>query len=410
MKRMPGPAGATSRIEVEIEKLVYGGDGLARHDGMVIFVPFTAPGDRVEVRPVERRKSYLRAVVTRMLQPGPGRGTPPCPHFASCGGCHWQHLDYPLQVEAKRAILEEALRHRFPESGDLQIAMKPSPQPYGYRSRARLQVRGAGQQAAVGFYRHRSHEVEDVDTCPLLLPSLNQALQSVSEERRRSSTAPDGELEIAASGHSGWVSAIASPGEPPVEMPEETEIEKVVGEFAFAATASVFFQANEFMLGELMETVRRQFVGSGCALDLYSGAGFFSVAMAKHFREVTAVEASPPAHRLAKKNALRAGAGNLQAVCADVGDWIESIGSIAAPAFDMVLLDPPRSGAGQEIMRRLAEWGPETLIYVSCDPQTMIRDLSMLVPRQYRIDFAEGLDLFPQTYHFETVVRLRRMA
>jgi 23S rRNA (uracil1939-C5)-methyltransferase len=410
MKRMPGPPGATARMEVEIEKLVYGGDGLARHDGMVIFVPFTAPGDRVEVRPVERRKSYLRAVVTRMLQPGPGRETPPCPHFASCGGCHWQHLGYPLQVEAKRAILEEAVRHRFPESRDLQILMKPSPQPYGYRSRARLQLRGTGPKAAVGFYRHRSHEIEDVGTCPLLLPSLNQALQNVREERRESSPSPDAEWEIASSGQAGWISAIAGSGEPPGETQEEPEIEKIVGEFTFAATATVFFQANEYMLGELMETVRRQFIGSGSALDLFSGAGFFSLPMAKRFHEVTAVEAYPPAHRLAQKNALRAGAGNLRAVCADVGLWIQATGSIAAPAFDMVLLDPPRSGAGQEVMRQLAEWGPETLIYVSCDPQTMIRDLAMLVPRNYRIDVVEGLDLFPQTYHFETVVRLRRMA
>jgi 23S rRNA (uracil1939-C5)-methyltransferase len=170
----------------------------------------------------------------------------------------------------------------------------------------------------------------------------------------------------------------------------------------------VFFQANEFMLGELVATVPPLLTGTSSALDLFSGVGFFSLPLTKRFREVTAVESNPTAHRLCLANAARAGAENLHAVCADVGSWIQAVGSIAAPAFDLILLDPPRSGAGPEVMRRLAEWGPETLIYISCDPQTLTRDLAALVPRQYRIDFAEGLDLFPQTYHFETVVRLRR--
>ena len=156
----------TGSIEVEIQKLVFGGDGLARHEGKVVFVPFAAPGDRLEVRVTEQKKNYLRGAITNILTPGPARTAPICPHFGSCGGCQWQHIDYACQAESKRRILEETFHHRFPESRSLPISMEPSPKAYGYRSRARIQLRGTGDDSVTGFFRHRSHQVRPGDPPP----------------------------------------------------------------------------------------------------------------------------------------------------------------------------------------------------------------------------------------------------
>jgi 23S rRNA (uracil1939-C5)-methyltransferase len=396
-------------FELEIEKLVYGGDGLGRHEGKVVFVPFTAPGDCVEVRPVERKKGFVRAVVTRILKASPERTAPPCPHFGRCGGCQWQHLDYAAQVEAKRRILEEGFHHRFPETRNLQITMAACPKPYAYRSRGRVQMRGAGEQTAVGFFRYRSHDVEDVSSCPLFRTSLNEALSSVRTARREGRFGPgDKELEIAGAENGAWVCAEAEPEASSGANSLEEVLVRNVGGFGFAVNASVFFQANDFMLDELTAAVLKRAAGRNSALDLYSGVGFFSLPLALRYQEVTAVESHPVAHQLCIRNIAHARLQNVRAVCADVPDWMKAVGSIAAPALDLILLDPPRSGAGPEVMKCLAEWAPEGILYVSCDPQTLIRDLAMLPARDYRIDGIEGLDLFPQTYHFETVVHLTR--
>ncbi len=400
--------GTPATIEVKIEKIVYGGDGLGRHEGKVVFVPFTAEGDLVEARPVENKKGYIRAVATRIIKPGPGRQPAPCPHFGSCGGCQWQHLNYDLQVEIKRRILDEGFHHRLPASIGLPISMRPCAQPFGYRSRARLQLRGAPSRPAVGFFRHRSHTVEDVAMCPLFRPALNEVLTQIRADHAKEDAASSGEeVEIACAEDGSWDCT-----ETGLTAESEAEIGKVlfrrVGDFEYASAASVFFQANDYMLDELITEILRLAGGGDSALDLYAGVGFFTLPLAQRYREVIAVESQRESHQLCEQNATEAGLKNIRAVCADVEEWMSAVGSIAAPAFDMILLDPPRSGAAPEVMKRLAGWAPETIIYISCDPQTLIRDLQRLSASDYRIDSITGFDLFPQTYHFETAVRLRR--
>ena len=174
--------------------------------------------------------------------------------------------------------------------------------------------------------------------------------------------------------------------------------------------ASAFFQANDFMVPELvrlLEETARQYAGPS-ALDLFAGVGVFSLPLARYFNTVVAVENSDASCRLCSANALSAAPGRIQVVCADVSRWMESQPPSARRPFDLILLDPPRTGAGTRVMERIREWAPETILYVSCDPQTLVRDLAPLSPGDYRIDLVVGLDMFPQTYHFETVVRLSK--
>jgi 23S rRNA (uracil1939-C5)-methyltransferase len=416
---MKGSVKTARMFEVTVEKLVYGGMGFGRHQGKVVFVPFSVPGDRLRVRPVEEKKTFIRAEIVQVLKPGKGRVLPVCPYFGKCGGCHLQQLEYSLQVEAKRQILEEIFYHRFPDTQDIAITMRACTQPLGYRSRARMQLRGCGTRAIVGFYRYRSHAVEDVENCPLFRPSLNEALGSLRQFKLKVDTdASQQEMDMACSEEEdAWATAhVGANMEEGVttllgtRRREEVVLRRRVGNFLYSVTASVFFQANDFMVPELVALVQElaKSRGRDSALDLFSGVGLFSLPLACQFEQVSAVESSASACRLCSANASAAGLRNIQVATADVAAWMTAEGSGGLKPLDLIVLDPPRSGVGPDVMEQIRKCGPATIIYVSCDPQTLIRDLASISPRDYRIDFIQGLDMFPQTFHFETVVRLTR--
>ncbi len=406
--------------EIRVEKLVYGGEGLGHHQGKVVFVPLSTPGDRLLVRNREAKKGYARAEIVEVLESGSGRRPPSCPYFGRCGGCHWQHLLYGCQIEAKRLILEDVFTHRFPEARDLLISMRASPAEYGYRSRARLHIQRTPRGCSIGFRRFRSHAVEDILSCPLFRPVLNSALGAIRERFRTTASlsAPSG-IEIACSQETQtWTSAFCvaekercgtrSAGE---MAPSAGEILfRDVREFEYAVSAGAFFQANDFLLPNLVACVLElaDDCGAQSAVDLYCGVGLFTLPLARIMERVTAVESSAIAAGLCAENATRNGLANIRAIHGDVEGWLHSGDQRPGENLDLVLLNPPRAGAGSGIMRRLGSLKPPTIIYVSCNPLTLARDLAWMHAHGYRLDFIEGLDLFPQTYHFETVVRLRR--
>jgi len=419
--RTPGRLGSLQAFEITIEKVVYGGMGLGRHEGKVVFVPFSTAGDKLLVRVVQRKKNLIRASIERVLAPGPTRREPDCIHFGTCGGCQWQHMDYAAQVETKRLILQELFHHRFPETRKLGIGMKPSPEFLGYRSRARLQLRGFGKESLVGFYRFQSHDLVDVERCPLFQPSLNQALAAIREQWKEGKADPGAmQVELICSEQEGrWASSeierdleegFSSLGKIEASAPNRPLLTRTIGEFEYQVAPQVFFQANDFMISELVSVVMESVAGAGhnSALDLFSGIGLFSLPLGRRFRNVTAVESAPEAGRMCRENAEGAGLENIRVVCADASAWMRTIAAVGAPGFDLIVLDPPRTGAGVTVMEQITDWAPKRIVYVSCDPQTLVRDLALLPERDYGIDSIQGLDLFPQTYHFETVVRLQR--
>jgi len=407
-------------MEVTIEKIAYGGSGLGRCSGKVVFVPFSAPGDRLLVDVVREKKDYVRGTIAEILSPSRGRTLPPCPHYGRCGGCQLQHMDYPLQVEAKEEILREAMHRRIPSTRGFSITMEACPRPLGYRSRARTQIRRQGNRLLTGFYRPESHAVEPIEQCPLLRPQLNQALLALG------SCSPDAaigrdirELDIAGSEEEGLWTAVSSKGEPfagtgPSLIRDGARIggivlKRKIGAFTYSVAPPAFFQANDFMTGRLVDLVLEMSQGCGnrhAALDLFSGVGLFSLPLAGEFDSVIAVENSRIASDLCSLNISEAGAKGIVPVCADVSDWLESRLSGRDSSFDLVLLDPPRTGAGVKTMKQIRALAPKTIIYVSCDPQTLVRDLSCATESGYSIERVSGLDMFPQTFHFETIVRL----
>jgi 23S rRNA (uracil1939-C5)-methyltransferase len=380
-------------LELEIERLAAGGDGVGHApDGRVVFVPDVAPGDRVRVRLVSERARFAHARVEALLEPGPSRTDPLCPVFGSCGGCAWQQVAYPAQLEAKAAILADALRRLGGLSLPALPPVVPSPAPYAYRGRARVLAAGG----RVGFRRRRSHAVCATRRCPILVPDLDAALARLADHPPRS----DGEWELVA-GAKGRVRAL------PLGRERGEALEIELSGDRLRVSPGVFVQSNALLLGELAEAVH-QAAGSGeRAFELYAGAGFFTLGLARRFARVVAVEGSRAAAADLRHNLRAAALPGVEVVECAVERALAAPGRLPERA-DAAVLDPPRRGlppGGADALARLA---PARLAMLSCDPATLARDLAALVARGYRLGALRGFDLFPQTPHVEALAVLER--
>jgi 23S rRNA (uracil1939-C5)-methyltransferase len=381
-----------------VESLAAGGDGIAHDpDGRVVFVPLTAPGDRVRARVVEERARFARAELVEVLAPGPARVAPPCPVFGTCGGCTWQHLDYDVQVEAKREILRAALERIGGAALPAQIPFTPSPQAFGYRSRARIVV----QNGHVGYRRRRSHALCDTIRCPILLPALEAALPGLARERA-------GEWELAV-GDGDEVRATrapdaARPGDrAPTRARRGAPVTLRLGPDRLALSPGVFAQSNALLHEALATAVHAAARSGAVALELYAGAGFFTLGLARRFARVIAVESHPGAVADLARNLLSAGLSNVEVRAVRV----ETV--LSAPPGDrpdIVVLDPPRTGLAPGAAEALAALRAPRIAYLSCDPATLARDVRVLCDRGYAIAAVRGFDLFPQTPHVEALVEL----
>ena len=376
-----------------VEGLAAGGDGIAHApDGRVVFVPFTAPGDRVRVAIGLRRARYLRGEVVELLEAGPGRTDPLCPVFGVCGGCDWQHLAYETQLEAKRTILRDAIERIAHLPVPPRFSFRASPSPYAYRSRARV----SAERGRVGFKRRRSHSVCAASRCPVLVPALDEPLARLAAEPPQAT----GEWELSAGSGSSTCVARA----PVRDSGAWVEVE-VLGE-RLRVSAGTFLQANQALREPLAHAVSEAAGHGALCLELFAGAGLFTLPLARRFERVVAVESNPGAVADLEENLAAAGLGEIEIVAQAVEEAFES-GALASLRPDVVVLDPPRSGlerAAREGLHRLAA---PRVVYVSCDPATLARDVAVLADRGYELVALEGFDLFPQTAHVEAVACLR---
>jgi 23S rRNA (uracil1939-C5)-methyltransferase len=385
-----------SSLSVTIERLAAGGEGVAHApDGRVVFVAGTAPGDRVRARVVEEHPKWLRAELSELESPGPGRVEPRCPLVGRCGGCAWQHLDYAVQRAAKAEILRDALVRIGGLEPPGPIEIEPSP-PYGYRGRARVGV----ARGVVGYRRLRSHALEPAAACPVLVPELERALAALAA----APPARDGEIELCA-GDDGRVRAWGPGG----LLHGEAALAIDAGPARIAVSPGVFFQGNARVRGALLDAVLEAAGRGRRALDLCAGAGFFSFGLAERFTEVLAVESSPPAVRDLRRNVEAGGTKNVRVECAPLERFLASAAA-REPAADAIVVDPPRTGLGAGLARALAGAAVDAarVIYVSCAPATLARDLAVLAAGGLRLRSLRGFDLFPQTAHVEALAVLGR--
>lgn len=412
-------------MKLRITSLAAGGDGLGRlDDGRVVFVEGGVPGDLVELADLRLGKRMAKARIGRVLEASPDRVQPRCPHFGSCGGCAWQHVRYEAQLEAKRAIVRDALERIGGLGPGLEVEILGSPDPYNYRARARLVESSAG----MGYRQRGSHECIVVDQCPILVPSVQAKLRESIEQRREPSDAnaatkpgskrrAQTEWEILA-GSAG--AAEAERVGPRSGARSSVEIE-VLGESLRASVGS-FVQGNSLLWEALANEVRTQCLSReedqipgkarGRAdnprfVELFAGIGFLTLPLARAGGRGVVFESGRHALEDLATNLDRAGfASAIEIVRGRVegqADWAERFSEA-----DLLLLDPPRTGLDPALRRTVAQSGPQRIVYVSCDPATLARDLREMVAEGYRLAAVKAIDLFPQTSHVEIVVRLER--
>jgi 23S rRNA (uracil1939-C5)-methyltransferase len=390
-----------SQHDVSIDKWVYGGEGLARIEGRVLLVPSVLPSETVRI---DFGKD-IHASLVEVLTPAAERVTPPCPLFTICGGCHYQHAPYEYQLARKVDILREQLQRvgKIKFEGEIDVISGP---PLGYRNRAQFHI----AKGKIGYLAARSHELVPVEgECPVSSPRLNQAL---AEMRGRLSdprfprfvqaveiftNESDVQVNVIESEHS-----VARRFYEWCESKQAIDYQTAFGTFRVSSRS--FFQVNRFLVEKLVEAaIPAQ--GGESALDLYAGVGLFALPMARRFRSVTAVETGSSAAHDLEFNASRAELA-VKVEQARVEDYLERLQGASGTAPEFVLADPPRAGLGKDVVGHLQRLMPPRLTIVSCDPATLARDLAGL--SSYEIESLTMVDLFPQTYHLETIARLRR--
>ncbi|MGA3053919.1 MAG: class I SAM-dependent RNA methyltransferase [Candidatus Korobacteraceae bacterium] len=439
-------------LQIEIEKLIYGGDGLARMPadeqgrGKTVFVPFVLPGEQVEVSIIESRSGFARAQLEKVVTPSPDRVGPDCPYFGGCGGCHYQHMSYEVQLRQKAGILRETLRRTAKLELQQEIQLHPSP-PWNYRNRTRMHVRHT-PEFTLGFNRHNSHEVLPVEACPISSPLINQAIAAVWP-LGRGGAVPEilHGLQFFANHDDTQllVDAYVWPGENPAALQPlaaalRSALPAVVGVVVFPVSSiedesrecalrtsihpetapaiggnclmyhaegqqyrvsgGSFFQTNRHLVDTLAQVATAD-RGGQLALDLYAGVGLFTLPLARKFDQVLAVESSQDSLADLRLNVP----ANVECIHATIERFLIERGPKLAP--DLIVVDPPRAGLGGKTAA-LGRMSVSHVTYVSCDPATLARDLRLLLESGFRVEQVHLVDMFPQTFHMETVLHLAR--
>lgn len=431
-------------LRILIDKLAFGGSGIGRIDGKVCFVPYSCPGDELHVAITAQKRSYLTGSITEIISPSLHRTAPACPLFGMCGGCDWQHIRYEQQKEAKRQILADALWRGARVSGDLVREVVGSPLQYGYRNRVQFKLHQSAKTLQIGFFRHGSHMVVDAPQgCPIALPGINESLVML---RTVLAAFPDPEnipqINIE-SAEQGIIAIVHYAGQERdraaaffqrhqagltpltglyLRTGRNSSLRKVYGddELIYHLSAGAgkqcvlgfrpggFSQVNAVQNRALLDLVRSlaQFSGAEQVLDLYCGNGNFSLPIADEVAGVTGIEENADSIAAAVDNARRNGLDNTHFVVADASCGARRLAD-EGRFFDTVIIDPPRSGA-LETVKEICRLKPGKVIYISCDPATLSRDCGLFAEKGYQVRLSVPVDMFPQTYHLESVTLLEQ--
>jgi tRNA/tmRNA/rRNA uracil-C5-methylase (TrmA/RlmC/RlmD family) len=366
-------------VSLTIQDIAFGGEGVARLDEFVVFVPFVLVGEVVEAELTQVKKSFARARLLRVLEPSAERVAPACAHFAACGGCQYQHMAYATQLRVKHKQIVDLFQRLGGLRPEVVSPVVPCPQPYGYRNRImiRSQWNKPEQRLNIGFVRWDGGLVEDIFDCKIAEPALNEQIRYV-----RAHPPPKGGIKV--------VLRIAPEG--------------------WHVGPDSFFQNNFFLLPKLVETVREQLrvAGTRHLVDLYCGVGFFGIELADAVESFVGVEYDQQAIKSARRNAESRGRTNGEFIAGMVEEVLPELVKRFSPDATSVLLDPPRKGCLPQTLALLREVRPAQIVYVSCHPATMARDLNILCgDGVFEVARVTPLDMFPQTQHVECVADLR---
>jgi tRNA/tmRNA/rRNA uracil-C5-methylase (TrmA/RlmC/RlmD family) len=367
------------KVTLQISDIAFGGEGVARIDEFVVFVPFVLVGEEIEAELTEVKKSFARARLTRVIQPSPERVEPPCVYFGKCGGCQYQHLAYEAQLRIKHKQISDLFERIGKITREVVSPVVPCPQPYGYRNRVmiRSQWNKPEQKLNIGFIRWDCGLVEDIEECKIAEPPINEQIKHV-----RAHPPPRGGIKVV------------------LRIPPEN----------WEVPPDSFFQNNFFLLPELVKTAREFLVRGGARhlVDLYCGVGFFGIELGDAVESFVGVEYDQQAIKAARRNLALHHRNNGEFISARVEEALPELLKRFSPGATSLLLDPPRKGCPRELLELLRQERPSQIIYVSCHPATMARDLNVLCADSvFKLVQVVPLDMFPQTQHVECVAELR---
>jgi 23S rRNA (uracil1939-C5)-methyltransferase len=407
-----------SVIELELESMAHGGDAIGHHQGRAVFVPLGMPGDVARVRIEETTRRFVRGQLVEVIRPAAERVEPPCRYFGLCGGCQWQHIDYAAQLALKRQILLDQLTHLGEQQAPVVHPTLGMENPWGYRNHVQLQVDREGR---VGFHALRTHDVVPVEACWIthaLLDELWGALDVEFEGLRgitlRAGIHTEEQMVIFEGAHS-------RPPALDVDMPvsclyqtSEDEVTVLAGDSCyheellgrrFQVSGPSFFQVNTEQAERMIEVMRGylNLAPNEELLDAFCGVGTFGLSLANQAATVVGIESSPWAIKDALANQREPNVVLMQGMVEQVLPGLEA-------RFDAVVLDPPRAGCAPQALEAMARCEPRSIVYASCDPATLARDVKQLGAWGYRLAEVQPIDLFPHSYHIEAVARFEREA
>ena len=417
-------------VQVDIESMAFKGYGVARIDGKVLFIPYSAAGDKAWIKIIEKKKNYSIGKLIRLIESSPWRVNPPCPFFGQCGGCQWQHINDSIQTNLKEEILKEILKRLGGLKQTPPITVAPSPQPYGYRARIQLKAKGG----AIGYYQEGSHRIVEIDRCPIAHPLVNQIILSL--RKARSSFFRMEEIEINVSPEEGKGILILHPlsfhqgtkdlGKEFLQIHPILKGIAVVRKNGFTlfgdpclnftislnrwgersglrlrSSPESFFQVNLEQNQTLIRTVLEfsDVTEDERVLDLYAGVGNFTLPLAVVSKEVWGIEENSAAVKDARFNTERNGIKNCNFMQGRVEDILKHW---RRERPDLVILDPPRMGC-KAVLDQVVRLKPNRIVYTSCEPTTFARDLRLFSERGFHLQRLKLVDMFPQTYHMEVV-------
>ncbi len=369
--------------KIHIEKLVPGGDGLARNQGKVFFIPLVAPGETIDAEITEQKKKYGKARCLKIYDHSPYRVEPVCAYYGRCGGCNLQHLDYNYQVLLKKEFIQDLFGKMAGISLPADYEFRKSP-PFGYRHR--IQVQREGKKT--GFKERSGSSVIEISDCPILTAPLNQYLKRKKSEQYSSNTRE----MIFSSGDSIHT-----------EMNNREISYNLLGKTVYFRT-DLFFQSNHYLLPDLIKYVMDGLQGEN-AMDLYCGTGLFSLFLKDCFKNIIAIEINPETEKYYHKNLE---GSHYSYYGMSLEQWLKKGLHKKNPKMDLVVLDPPRSGISESVRKFLIESKPDRLVYVSCDPATQARDTKELINHGFIISDMKGFDFYPHSNHMENVIKFSR--
>jgi tRNA/tmRNA/rRNA uracil-C5-methylase (TrmA/RlmC/RlmD family) len=378
-------------VIIKIESLAFGGEGIGRIDNFVVFVPFAAPGDELEIEITQLKKKFVRGKILKIIKPSPARVKHLCRYYENCGGCCYQHLDYEHQLKSKKKQVEEA----FWKIGKIVSppVLEPiaAPKIYHYRGKAQYHAEAVSNSWEIGFLDISGGKLVDIECCEIMEETINEKMRVLRDNKQlRYNT--DAQLTI-------WSDSFVD------QASKKESIVRVVKGENFLVPRDGFFQANLYLTDQLVDEVCRLAAANEIStlVDAYCGSGLFSIFLAPYAKNVIGIEINEKSVKHAQINAENAGVKNVKFIHGDIENVLRREFLPSGDQISLIVLDPPRSGCEKAVLKAIIDLQPQKIVYISCNPATQARDVKYLNECGYDLQSLLPVDMFPQTEHIEVV-------